>query len=330
MCLVVVLFLSALVGLDHYFTASTAAIIVMLLLAWKLELEPLRRSPPPRGNLLRRPPWTPQRRRLSPPPRPLRRSLATPQSGQYWITVVVIAGIGFINYVLLRLYGNRGLLYAVPSSAALSIRPLPPQNSPPCSRAARPNPVALCCRPSPHQRRHGDSQRHPARYLRPRGTRSRNWPIGPDGNCRCRAIVVPQQSERTAQLCRVSNSPPPSPSAASPNSASFFLLIACIGTLAQRFYGGDRIPRRRSVLGGLVSAASTTASAATLVVAGKLRSHHRRHRHRPHLRRQFLVDLPIVAQQTRSKRLIADLTAATLIIAFIGIAAAAVVWWWKI
>lgn len=28
-----------------------------------------------------------------------------------WITVIVIAAIGFINYVLLRLYGNRGLLY---------------------------------------------------------------------------------------------------------------------------------------------------------------------------------------------------------------------------
>ncbi|MDB5298189.1 MAG: magnesium transporter accessory protein, partial [Phycisphaerales bacterium] len=40
-CLVVTFFLGALVGQSHYFTAATSAIVVVMLLAWKLELERL-------------------------------------------------------------------------------------------------------------------------------------------------------------------------------------------------------------------------------------------------------------------------------------------------
>jgi len=38
-CLVVVFFLGVMVGQSHYFTAATSAIVMMMLLAWKLELE---------------------------------------------------------------------------------------------------------------------------------------------------------------------------------------------------------------------------------------------------------------------------------------------------
>jgi len=34
-----------------------------------------------------------------------------------WITVIAIAAIGFLNYVLLRLYARRGLYYAAISEA---------------------------------------------------------------------------------------------------------------------------------------------------------------------------------------------------------------------
>jgi uncharacterized membrane protein (DUF4010 family) len=35
--------------------------------------------------------------------------MGTPQSTAGWITVIAIAGIGFINYVLLKIYGARGV-----------------------------------------------------------------------------------------------------------------------------------------------------------------------------------------------------------------------------
>jgi uncharacterized membrane protein (DUF4010 family) len=111
-CVVVVFFLGALVGKSHYFTASTSAIVMLLLLSLKPELERF-------AGALR-----PEEIRsavllclLSVVIFPLlpdhfvdRWNLINPQ--QFWLIVVVIAGIGFLNYTLLRLYGRRGIYYA--------------------------------------------------------------------------------------------------------------------------------------------------------------------------------------------------------------------------
>ena len=109
--LLVTFTLGALVGLGHSFTPVAAAILMTLLLALKLELrrfaggvtiDELRGAvllgliglviyPIIPGYFIDA--W----------------QLVNPREA--WITVVVIAGIAFVNYVLLRLYGSRGLYW---------------------------------------------------------------------------------------------------------------------------------------------------------------------------------------------------------------------------
>jgi uncharacterized membrane protein (DUF4010 family) len=103
--------LGALVGLGHSFTPVAGAILMTLLLAWKVELrrfaggvtlEELRGAvllgliglviyPALPDRFVD--PWQMVNLR------------------EAWVTVVVIAGISFVNYVLLRLYGSRGLTW---------------------------------------------------------------------------------------------------------------------------------------------------------------------------------------------------------------------------
>lgn len=110
--LLVTFTLGAMVGFGHRFTPIAAAILTTLLLALKLELqrfaggvtlEELRGAvllgliglviyPTLPNHFVDR--W----------------ELVNPR--QAWITVIVIAGIGFVNYVLLRLYSTRGLYWS--------------------------------------------------------------------------------------------------------------------------------------------------------------------------------------------------------------------------
>lgn len=98
-----------LVGIGHVFTPVASAVLITMLLAWKLELKKFAggltlaeiRSAVLLGLLgfVIYPimpdrfvdPW----------------QLINPRSA--WVIVIVIAGIGFVNYVLLKLYGTRGI-----------------------------------------------------------------------------------------------------------------------------------------------------------------------------------------------------------------------------
>jgi uncharacterized membrane protein (DUF4010 family) len=104
--------LGILVGHGHVFTSVSSAIIMTLLLSWKTELSaftvdlslPEIRSAVLMGLLgfVIYPvlpnrfidPW----------------GLVNPREA--WITVIALAGIGFINYILLRLYKSRGLYFS--------------------------------------------------------------------------------------------------------------------------------------------------------------------------------------------------------------------------
>ena len=101
--------LGVLVGLGHSFTPVAAAILMTLLLAWKLELRKFAggvtidelRSAVLLGLIgLVIYPILPDR---------FVDRWQLVNLRQAWITVVVIAGVAFVNYVLLRLYGHRGL-----------------------------------------------------------------------------------------------------------------------------------------------------------------------------------------------------------------------------
>jgi len=109
--LLVTFTLGALVGMGHSFTPVASAILMTLLLSWKLQLHRVARGvtiEELRGAVLLGliglviypilpthfiDPWQLVNLR------------------EAWITVVVIAGIAFVNYVLLRVYGNRGLYW---------------------------------------------------------------------------------------------------------------------------------------------------------------------------------------------------------------------------
>jgi uncharacterized membrane protein (DUF4010 family) len=105
----VIFVLGGLAGQGHLFTPVAAAILMTFLLAWKGELRRFA------GGL------TPEEIRSAAllgliglvvypvlPDRFIDRwELINPR--QAWISVIIIAGIGFANYVLLKMYGARGV-----------------------------------------------------------------------------------------------------------------------------------------------------------------------------------------------------------------------------
>jgi uncharacterized membrane protein (DUF4010 family) len=106
--LLAIFVLGALAGEGHLFTPVAAAILMTMLLAWKVELHRFAGALQPEEirsavllgllGLVVYP--------ILPDHFIDRWELINPR--QAWITVIVIAGIGFVNYVLLKAYGTRG------------------------------------------------------------------------------------------------------------------------------------------------------------------------------------------------------------------------------
>jgi len=110
--LVVIYVLGALVGTGHVFTPVASAILMTMLLAWKTEFQRFA------GGL------RPEEIRSAVllclvgfviypvlPDRFVDRwQLVNPREA--WITVIIVAALGFFNYVLLRLYSTRGLYWS--------------------------------------------------------------------------------------------------------------------------------------------------------------------------------------------------------------------------
>ncbi len=110
--LLVTLVLGVLIAQQHYFTAVAAALLMTGLLAWKSELVRLAgdlRLEEIRGAVLMGLlafviyPLLPNRYVD-------RWNLLNPHEA--WVVVVILAGLGFLNYVLLRALGRRGLYYS--------------------------------------------------------------------------------------------------------------------------------------------------------------------------------------------------------------------------
>lgn len=114
--------LGVLVGLGHSFTPVAAAILMTLLLAWKLELHKFAGGVSMeelRGAVLLGLiglviyPVLPDR---------FIDRWELVNLRQSWVTVVVIASIAFVNYVLLRLYSTRGLYWTAILGGAVNSR----------------------------------------------------------------------------------------------------------------------------------------------------------------------------------------------------------------
>src|ERR1700728_4326980 len=101
--------LGVLAGQGHLFTPVAAAILMTLLLAWKVELHRFAGGLQP--TEIRSAVLLGLLGLVIYPVLPNhfidKWDLVNPR--QAWLTVIVIAGIGFVNYVLLKIYGPRGL-----------------------------------------------------------------------------------------------------------------------------------------------------------------------------------------------------------------------------
>jgi Domain of unknown function (DUF4010)/MgtC family len=109
--LMVIYLLGLLVGLGHIFTPVAGAIVMTMLLAWKTELSRFAGGLQP--SEIRSAVLLGQIGFVIYPVLPNRYidpwQLFNPSDA--WISVIAIAGIGFVNYVLLRIYSTRGLYF---------------------------------------------------------------------------------------------------------------------------------------------------------------------------------------------------------------------------
>ncbi len=313
-CLIVIFFLGVLVGTDHMFTAAVAAIFVIMLLAWKQELERFA------GAL------TPEEIRsavlmgmLSVVIYPLlpnrfidRWQLINPN--QAWTIVVVIAGIGFVNYALLRIYRTRGLYYAavlgglVNSTAAVSELSASFARRPEMERTAIG--VLLLT--------------NVAMFLRnvvileifaPPAVGVASLPLA----------VMSLLTVAVVWAGRKHNGATGDLKLSSPVSLKrvlkfgvLFLALSCAGTIAQRLFGSAGF-LVVAAIGGVISSASTVATAAALVAAGQIDPATGGAAAVLTSVSSALINMPLVYQQTKQPHLTRNLAVISVVICLVGL-----------
>ena len=306
-----------LVGIGHVFTPVASAIIITMFLAWKLELHKFAggltleeiRSAVLLGLLgfVIYPiipdrfvdPW----------------QLINPRAA--WVIVIVIAGIGFVNYVLLKLYGTRGVYLSaflgglVNSTAAAAelARPLGAGSSTSFGVAVAAlllTIVAMFARNLV--------------ILAIFSPAAVTTAAGPLIVMAIAALILVRRSR-----ARVGHAPTeihlesPVSIAHVLTFAGLFILIQVVSTLAERHLGKFGF-LGISILGGLVSSASTAAAAANMVAHGQLQ---------PGVAgsgvvlaslASALINLPIIQRQANNPVLTRRLTTLTVALAILGVA----------
>lgn len=317
--LLVTFVLGVLVGQGHLFTPIASAVVLTALLAWKAELRKFAGGLKPeeiRSAVLLGllafviypilpdrfvDPW----------------KLVNPREA--WVIVVVIASIGFVNYVLLKFYGARGLYYSgflgglVNSTAAAAelAGPLGEGNTSPdaATAALLLTVVAMFAR-----------NLLILALFSPSAVLSAAVPLLAMTIC---AFVVVQRaqtraSESTAEIHLQS----PVSIGHVLNFAVLFLIIQIVSMLGERHFGRLGF-LGISALGGLVSSASTSAAAAKMVAHGQID---------PSVAgtgvvltsfASALINLPIIYRRAKNPRLSRRLTISTILLVLIGIVALA-------
>jgi uncharacterized membrane protein (DUF4010 family) len=314
--LLVIFVLGALAGQGHLFTPVAAAILMTMLLAWK---GPLRRFA---GGL------QPEEIRSAVllgliglvvyPILPNRFidpwGLINPREA--WITVIIIAGIGFVNYVLLKIYGTRGVYlsgflggFVNSSAAALELAKPIGTNVAATSVALSamlltvvamfmrnllilaflsPSAVAAAATPLLAMSVAG------VFFVRRAGKGVDARPIDIH-------LELPVSLKRVLSF------------------AVLFLVIQILSSLGQRYLGKVGF-LGISFLGGLVSSASTTAAAATMVGHREMSAALASEGAVLASVASALINLPILYRHARNPALLKRLTAVTVMLATIGIA----------
>lgn len=300
-----------LVGMGHVFTPVAVSILMTLLLAWKselaafahgLKLDEIRSAvmiglltfviyPVLPNSFID--PW----------------DLVNPKEA--WITVIVLAGISFVNYILLKAYSTKGLYYsallggAVNSSAAVTEIANEVKSSSgilPHALAIllmttiamfirnllllgifAPEAIALALTPLLGMTAVAIFFVWRARSKREDGT----------------SPVAPLQVSSPVSLKRVLK------------FGVLFILLEAAGTLAQRHLGSAGV-LSVSFLGGFISSASATAAAAKLAAQGKIAAHVAALATVLTSISSAFVNLPLVMQITKDRSLTKNLALTTL------------------
>jgi uncharacterized membrane protein (DUF4010 family) len=259
--LLVVYLLGAITGQGHLFTPVAASIVMTLLLTWKVGLHRFAGGLQPTeiqsGVLLGLLglvvyPVLPNRFVD-------RWNLINPR--QAWLTVIVIAGIGFVNYVLLKIYGTRGLYLSGFLGGSVNSSAAALELAKPLSVGNTSSGVAVAALLSTIV----------AMFVRNLAILAILAPsavyaaAGPILTMTVLALIFVRREQSGK------NDAPGEIHLESPvslrrvlNFAILFLVIQVLSTLAQRYLGRFGF-WGISVLGGLVSSASTSAAAANLV-----------------------------------------------------------------
>jgi uncharacterized membrane protein (DUF4010 family) len=312
--------LGVLVGMGHIFTPVAGAVVMTMLLAWKTELSRFAGGLQPSeirsavllgliGFVIY--PILPNRY-IDP------WQLFNPSDA--WISVIAIAGIGFVNYVCLRVYGARGLYMGaifgglINSSATVAELSARAQETGAVSRTS-----ALC-------------------LMATMAMFARNLVLA--------TIFSPQSLSATiAPLLAMTvvaglwlwrdhatteDKIPGTLTLSSPVSLSkvlwfgiLFIAIQILGSLLTRFFGNYGM-LATGVFGGLISSASTTAAAATMAMHGKITAALAGSTTVLASLASAAVNLPIVWRTTNSNAVVKRVTIEMTTVIGIGIAAVAV------
>jgi uncharacterized membrane protein (DUF4010 family) len=313
--LIVTFILGGLAGQGHLFTPTASAILMTMLLAWKTELQRFA------GDLklleIRAAvllglvgfviyPLLPNRFIDS-------WHLLNPR--QSWLIVIVVAGLGFANYVLLRIFSNRGLYYTAVLGGLVNSTATVAELSRTLSTATDTSNtiVALVLLTSV------------AMFVRnlvilatfaPAAVSIAVWPL----LAMTTGALLFAWKERARGAEPVSSLRLDSPVSLRHvlNFGALFVLMEIVGTIGARFLGkfGFLV---LSLLGGTVSSASTTAAAATMAIHGKLSSDVAGVATVFASIASALVNLPLVQRRAHDKRLTRSLAAISLLLVAAGL-----------
>jgi uncharacterized membrane protein (DUF4010 family) len=314
--LLVTLILGGLIGQGHYFTVVTSAILMTMLLAWKMSLTRFAGGLQPeeiRSAILLGllsfviypllpdrfvDPW----------------GLLNPS--QAWIMVVVIASLGFMNYVMLRLYGARGTYYSAFLGGLVNSTAAAAELSTLFRGAGSSGSMAIAV----------IMVTSAAMFLRnlvilaifaPSAVATALFPL---------AVMM------IAALCAIwlhrngHANPAPHLRLASPLSlphvirfAALFVALSASSALAQRYFGslGFMV---MSVVGGLASSASITATAAALVAGGRITPQSGGMAVVLTSMASMMVDMPIVYRQMSERAVSGRLAIASSLVIGLGLA----------
>jgi uncharacterized membrane protein (DUF4010 family) len=323
--LLAIFVLGALVGSGHLFTPVAAAILMTMLLAWKVELRRFAGGLQPAeirsavllgllGLVIY--PVLPNRFID-------RWELINPR--QAWLTVIVIAGIGFVNYVLLKLYGTRGVYVSAFLGGFVNSSAAAVELARPLGAGGASSGVAIAALLLTIVAMFARNLLILALFA-PKAVVSAAGPViamaivalffahwartGMEGTSTEIHLESPVSLRRVLSF------------------AGLFVLIQVVSTLGERYLGKLGF-LGVSVLGGLVSSASTSAAAANLVGHGQMQAGLAGEGVVLASVASALVNLPIIHRNTKNAGLSRRLTALTFAISGLGIAVLLIEEYWR-